>query len=81
MINDVESDTYKEPKERNLRVMYKLKVSKDLTSKICPMKKSLMMTTMSQLKKRKQQYEDPPILINKIFFYVYILVYRKLVIF
>ena len=29
MINDEESDTYKEPKERNLRVMYKLKVSND----------------------------------------------------
>ena len=33
MINDKESDTYEEPKERNLRVMYKLKVSKDPTSK------------------------------------------------
>ena len=29
MINDEESDTYEEPKERNLRVMYKLKVSDD----------------------------------------------------
>ena len=29
MINDGESDTYEELKERNLRVMYKLKVSKD----------------------------------------------------
>ena len=29
MINDGESDTYEEPKERNLRVMYKLNVSKD----------------------------------------------------
>ena len=36
MINDEESDTYKEPKERNLRVMYKLKVSKDPTSKNMP---------------------------------------------
>ena len=33
MINNEESDTYEEPKERNLRVMYKLKVSKDPTSK------------------------------------------------
>ena len=33
MIKDKKSDTYKEPKERNLRVMYKLKVSKDPTSK------------------------------------------------
>ena len=36
MINDKESDTYKEPKERNLRVMYKLKVSKDPASKNMP---------------------------------------------
>ena len=33
MINDEESDTYEELKERNLRVMYKLKASKDPTSK------------------------------------------------
>ena len=36
MIDDKESDTYVEPKERNLRVMYKLKVSKDPTSKNMP---------------------------------------------
>ena len=32
MVNDGESDTYKEPKERHPRVMYKVKVSKDPTS-------------------------------------------------
>ena len=36
MINDKESDTYEEPKERNLRVMYKLKVSEDPTSQNMP---------------------------------------------
>ena len=36
MINDEESDTYKERKERNLRVMYKHKVSKDPASKNMP---------------------------------------------
>ena len=36
MINDEESDTYKEPKERNLRVMYKLKGSEDPDSKNMP---------------------------------------------
>ena len=36
MINGKESDTYEEPKERNLRVVYKLKVSKDPTSKNMP---------------------------------------------
>ena len=29
MINNEESDTYEEPKERSVRVMYKLKVSDD----------------------------------------------------
>ena len=36
MINDKESNTYEEPKERNLRVMYKLKVSEDPASKNMP---------------------------------------------
>ena len=36
MINYKESDTYEEPKERNLRVMYKLKVSEDPASKNMP---------------------------------------------
>ena len=36
MINDEDSDTYEEPKERNLRVMYKLKMSEDPTSKNMP---------------------------------------------
>ena len=36
MINDEESNTSKEPKERNLGVMYKLRVSKDSTSKNMP---------------------------------------------
>ena len=38
MINDRESDTYEELKERNLRVMYKLKVSKDPISMNMPHK-------------------------------------------
>ena len=36
IINDKESDMYEVPKERNLRVMYKLKVSKDPASKNMP---------------------------------------------
>ena len=36
MINDGESNTYEEPKERNLRIMYKLKVSKDPVSMNMP---------------------------------------------
>ena len=36
MVNDEEHDTYEEPKERNLRVMYKLKVCNNPTSKNMP---------------------------------------------
>ena len=38
MINDEESNTYEEPKERNLRVMYKLTVSEDPVSMNMPHK-------------------------------------------
>ena len=37
-VNDEESDTYEEPKERDPRVMYKLKVIEDPTSKNMPCK-------------------------------------------
>ena len=36
MINDEESDPYEEPQERNVRVLYKLKVNKDPASKNMP---------------------------------------------
>ena len=36
MINDEESDLYKEPSERNMRVLYKLKVNEDPASKNMP---------------------------------------------
>ena len=36
MINDKESDPYKEPQERNVRVLYKLKVNEDPASKNMP---------------------------------------------
>ena len=39
MINNRESDTYEELKERNLRVMYKLKVSEDHISVNMPHEK------------------------------------------
>ena len=41
MVNDEESDTYEEPKERHPRIIYKLKVSKDPASKNMPHKKEL----------------------------------------
>ena len=48
MVNGEESDPYEEPQKRNVRVLYKLKVNEDPTSKKCPMKKNLMMTVMNQ---------------------------------
>ena len=36
MVNEEESDTYEEPKERHPRVIYKLKVSEDPGSKNMP---------------------------------------------
>ena len=36
MINDKERDPYDEPQERNVRVLYKLKVNEDPTSKNMP---------------------------------------------
>ena len=36
MVNDEKSDTYEKPKERHPRVLYKLKVSEDPTSKNMP---------------------------------------------
>ena len=59
MVNGEESDPYEEPQERNVRVFYKLKVNEDPTSKICPTKRTLMMTIMSPLKRKKQQCEAP----------------------
>ena len=37
MVNGEDSDTYKEPQERNIRVFYKLKVNKDPASKNIPL--------------------------------------------
>ena len=36
MINDEERNPYEEPRERNMRVLYKLKVNEDPTSKNMP---------------------------------------------
>ena len=36
MVNGEESDPYKEPQERNIRVFYKLKVNEDPASKNIP---------------------------------------------
>ena len=65
MVNDEESDTYEELKERHPRVMYKLKVSKDPTSKNMPHEESSMMIIMNPL--MKKQCKVPPISARKFF--------------
>ena len=57
MVNNEENDTYEEPKERHPRVIYKLKVSKDPTSKNMPHEKNSMTIIMNPL--MKQQCKDP----------------------
>ena len=66
MVNGEESDPYEEPQERNVRVFYKLKVNEDPTSKICCTKRTLTKTIMSPYKRKKWQYEAPPLMICKI---------------
>ena len=53
MINNEGSDTYKEPKERNLRVMYKLKVSEDPTSKNMPHKEKFEDDNYESIKEKE----------------------------
>ena len=61
MVNDEESDTYEEPRERHLRVMYKLKVSEDPTFKNIPHEEEFNDDNMNLL--MKQQCKDlPPVL-------------------
>ena len=81
MIDDKESYMYVEPKERNLRVMYKLKVSEDPTSKNMPHEEEFDDDNYESIEEKETAVWRPPILINKTIFYVWILVYRKRVIF
>ena len=67
MIHDEESDTYEEPKERNLRVMYKLQVSKYSTSKNMPNEEEFDDDNYETIKEKEMAMWRPPILINKKF--------------
>ena len=58
MINDEKSNLYEEPRERNVRVFYKIKVNEDPTSKNMPMKKNLMMTIMNQYKNESTEEKE-----------------------
>ena len=60
MINDKESDTYQEPKERNLRVIYKLKVSEDPTSKNMPHEEGFDDHNYKSIKEKETAVRRPP---------------------
>ena len=60
MINDEESDTYEEPKEWNLRVMYKLKVSKDPTSKNMPHEEEFDDDNYESIEEKETAVWSPP---------------------
>ena len=67
MVNNEESDTYEEPKERHPRVMYKLKVSEDPPSKNMPHEEEFDEDFMNLW--MKQQYKNPPVLASKVSVY------------
>ena len=69
MINDEESNTYEELKERNLRVMYKLKVSKDPTSKNMPYEEVFDDDNYESIEEKETAVQRPLPMINK--FYIY----------
>ena len=47
MVHDEEDNNYEEPRERHPKVQYKLKYVTVPHLRICPMRKSMMMTTMN----------------------------------
>ena len=59
MINDEESDPYKEPQERNVRVLYKLKVNEDPISKNIPHGEEFDDNNYESIEEKKLQCEDP----------------------
>ena len=65
MINDGESNTYEEPKERNLRVMYKLKVSKDPISTNMPHEEEFDDDNYESIQEKETAVSRPPPMISK----------------
>ena len=59
MINNEESDTYEEPKERNVRVMYKLKLSDDPISVNMPHEEEFDDDNNESMEEKKQNYKNP----------------------
>ena len=70
MVNDKESDTYEEPKERNPRVMCKLKVCNDPASKNIPHEEEFDDDNYKAIE--QTPVSRPPILACKIFYVLYL---------
>ena len=65
MISDEESDTYEEPKEQNIRVMYKLKVSKDPISINMPHEEEFDDDNYESIEEKETAVSRSPAMINK----------------
>ena len=59
MVNNEESDPYKEPQERNIRVLYKLKMNEDPTLKNMPNEEEFDDDNYESIEKKKQQCKSP----------------------
>ena len=71
MINDKESDPYGEPRERSMRVFYKLKVSKDPTSKNMPHEEEFDDDNYESVEEKETAVWRPPHKINKLYIHIY----------
>ena len=62
MVNSEESDPYKQPQERNVRVFYKLKVNEDPTSKNMPHEEDFDDDNYESIEWKKKQLCEAPLL-------------------
>ena len=83
MINDEEINPYEEPWERNMRVLYKLKVNKDPASKNMPHKEEFDDDNYKSIEEKETAGWRPLPTIYKLFVYnilyvdVYVLICMK----
>ena len=69
MINDEESNLYKEPWERNMRVLYKLMINKDPTSKNMPHEEEFDDDNYESIEEKETAVWRPPPMTYKFFAY------------
>ena len=69
MINDEESNPYEEPQERNVRVLYKLKLNEDPASKNMPHEEEFDDDNYESIGEKETAVSRPPPTIYKFFAY------------